>query len=500
MNEDIKKFELNTSVLKNFENIMSIKLDEIEELKVTGLDQGSKILNIISLCANIKTLILEGDQRLNTDKILANVFKPENVENLVLNNVKIPGSKFLSRYTNLKMISLNDIRFCNIEDFFSSIVSPEKLDIINISNTDMSNHSAIILERFSNIKYLNLSNLNNFKLDKVGFLKKNSKLLKIDITKSKILLTEIENLVKCKCLKNINLNVLDEKGKEIERCKFEMAGQNDSTITLDVKDFEYIYKKSNLYKIQRINVIINEKEDKNNYIKQLKKLKKETTITIKDFSSLNIEQAKKLKETIMLESIKIESDSQEYSIDTYIQVRSEIDKIIENISKHVGEIEKFLEIYKFLGNEFELVNDKNINLKNKTSNPKQMAKLLQECLYCMNIKSHIIIGKELETNRAHLWTQVLLEGKWYNADLALDMENIKHKKVEYCLLGDKTFLETHLPKKGTINYCAEDFNPKLVNVFFKTGLFKENLVKSYAEIVMGKIKIPFNSRNKEDFM
>lgn len=116
--EQIKKFELNTKLLDNFDAIMSTKLDEIEELKITSLDNGSKLLNIISLCANVKTLIIEGDPRINSDKILSNIFKPEKLENLVLNNVKIPLLNSLKRYENLKMISLNDIRFCPIKDFF----------------------------------------------------------------------------------------------------------------------------------------------------------------------------------------------------------------------------------------------------------------------------------------------------------------------------------------------------------------------------------------------
>jgi len=116
--QDIKKIKLNTNVLNNFDNIMSTKLDEIEELKITGLDQGSKLLNIISLCANIKTLVIEGDQRIDSDKVLANIFKPELLENLVLNNVKIPTQNSLKKYENLKMISLNGIRFSNIKEFF----------------------------------------------------------------------------------------------------------------------------------------------------------------------------------------------------------------------------------------------------------------------------------------------------------------------------------------------------------------------------------------------
>lgn len=115
--KQIKKFELNTKLLDNFDAIMATKLDEIDELKITGLDKGSKLLNIISLCANVKTLIIEGDPRISSDKILSNIFKPEKLENLVLNNVKIPTVDSLKRYENLKMISLNDIRFCPIKEF-----------------------------------------------------------------------------------------------------------------------------------------------------------------------------------------------------------------------------------------------------------------------------------------------------------------------------------------------------------------------------------------------
>ena len=68
------------------------------------------------------------------------------------------------------------------------------------------------------------------------------------------------------------------------------------------------------------------------------------------------------------------------------------------------------------------------------------------------------------------------------------MENIKKNKTQYCLLGDTDFFETHTPKSGKNNYCPENFNEKLIHVFFKTGLFKENLVASYIEVMIEKIK------------
>ena len=54
-NNTIKRFELNKSVLKDFDRLMSMNLGEVEELIVTEIDKDNKILNIISLCLNIKT-------------------------------------------------------------------------------------------------------------------------------------------------------------------------------------------------------------------------------------------------------------------------------------------------------------------------------------------------------------------------------------------------------------------------------------------------------------
>ena len=56
--ENLKKFELNKSILKDFDVLMSLRLDFVEELIVTELDSESKLLNIIGLCLNVKTLVI----------------------------------------------------------------------------------------------------------------------------------------------------------------------------------------------------------------------------------------------------------------------------------------------------------------------------------------------------------------------------------------------------------------------------------------------------------
>ena len=76
----------------------------------------------------------------------------------------------------------------------------------------------------------------------------------------------------------------------------------------------------------------------------------------------------------------------------------------------------------------------------------------------------------------------------------------KKKKTEYCLLDDEDFLETHSPKSGTKQYCPEEYNYKFVNVYIKTGIFKEQLLASYIEIMKLKFKKIFNSNKKEKIL
>lgn len=484
-----KKFELNIKALENFDNIMSTKLDEVEELKITGLD--SKLLNIVSLCANIKTLIIEGDQRINCDKILSNIFKPELLENLILNNVKIPSKNSLDKYSGLKMISLNDIRYCDINGFFEGIINPNKIEVINITNTDMSNGSIKVINQFNNLKYLKLENLKNCKFDNLEILRKNENILKIDITQNAIKISELDNIFKCKAIKNIDVDIVNNNFEKVEGCRLTINKDNCPEISFKIDDFEFISKEVKLYKVSKLNLNIDKKQDNIDCLKKIKKLRKDITVTISNIACVTIDQVQKMKESWKLSKINLLEDNiiKIYELDDYINVRSQIDIITSEVSKHVSEAEKFLEIYKVLGNELKISEDgKEISLEDNKFDFIEVAQFLQYCLQCMNIKSNIIIGDDIDNERKHSWNQVELDKKWYNVDLALDIQNIKNKRVEYCLLGDENFIETHTPKGGKNNYCAEDYNQKLLYVFFKTGLFKENILQSYIQVIVEKLK------------
>ena len=496
--EKIKKFELNMKMLENFEEIMSTKLDEIEELKITGLDKGSKLLNIISLCANVKNLIVEGDQRLNADKILTNVFKPESLENLVFINVKLPTVESLKRYTGLKRITLKEIRFGNIKNFLDGIVNPENIETVHMTAVDMGDNSLAILEKFTNLQYVRLEDLKNAKLTDFKFLN-HKKLLKVEILENRVPVKEINALLDAKCMKNIEVGILDPKGKPMENCELKLV-ENASEITTSVEGLYSLSKQVDLYKIKRANVRMKEISEDSAYI-ELLKIFENVHILLEDFSCLKAEQARKMKEILKLGKIEFvnKNVATQMSIGEYIAIRQEIEEVIQEMVGLTNHTEKFLKIYQKLGEEFTIC-EKKADIKSKTGTVFQMCQFFENCLKCVGIHSNIILGENLEERKKHYWNQVELEGKWYNVDLAMDMENIKKHKPEYCLLGDKDFFENHTPKSGKNNYCAEDFNPKLIQVFFKTGLLKENLLVSYLQVIIDKIRKLFHMNKTQEVL
>ena len=487
--KNIKKMELNTKMLENFEEIMATKLDEVEELKVTGLDQGSKLVNIISLCANVKTLILESDPRLDVDKIMVNLFQPENLENLIFNNSKIPTAQTLKKYTNLKIIILNDIRFCHLDDFLGGIVHPEKVETIRILNTDIQNCSLETLERFPNLNLLTLNNVKNVKQTNLEFLKKKTNLAKLEMINNPILLTELNDVMDCPCEKQIKAQIVNATGKIMKNCRFKIE-KNTFAITIPIKHLRELMQYVSLQKMDQIKVIVNTKNNKDfQALLALKSYKAKITILVQDFSCLTVRQTEQLKDTFALKNLQMigEKGKTKIPLEKYRKIREQIEEILKKIPNKASDVENFLQIYQSLGKEFEIVQE-NPNIQEKTCTVFQICQLLQNCLKCVRINSNIVFGEELENDKKHYWNQVELEEKWYNVDLSLDQENLLKNKAEYCLLGDKDFLETHTPKGGKNNYCAENFNSKLIHVFLKTGLLKEKLLTSYLKVMATKIR------------
>ena len=177
----IKRFELNKEALKDFDTLMSMNLGEVEELIVTELDKDLKILNIISLCLNIKTLVIEGNPRMDANAILTNICKPNKVTSIVIRNVKLPNEKVMKKFTNLRIISISDIRFSNIGAFINSVANPERIEGISFIGVDFAGLDIDVLKVFKNVKILNLKRLKNCRFANLCFIKELEKLTKITL-------------------------------------------------------------------------------------------------------------------------------------------------------------------------------------------------------------------------------------------------------------------------------------------------------------------------------
>lgn len=521
--ELLKKFELNNKVLEDFDNLMSKHLDQIEELVISEIDPKSKLLNIVGLCINIKTLIIEGDQRTNVNAIIANICKPELLENLILNNVKIPSSFSFKKLTSLRMISLNNIRFCSVRACLDEIVFPEKIEALNFEQVDFAKNSIAILSKFKNLKYLNLIKVQNCKLDNLNFLSEIDSLEKINIERNILNIEEINNLVKCKFNKQISVELNSKNTHNITNA-LEISEDGNVSVTINNSDLENLTNAINLYKINDILLIISGENNLKEYIHILKRIKGKISIAIKDVSCLSAKEAKDIKEKLKIkyvniidfdEALQYEKNRYCYDIDMYIKIRKAIDEILEGINPNDDELTKFLELYKLLGEnimydnmlddgikEYSNINEvKSSNLENGLLEKKCVdagyAEILKNCLAILGINSKIVRGNFAGIGEEHIWNQVKIFDTWYNVDLSLDskrMSGIKktNNKPTYCLISDRVFSKTHIPKIAKTEYCPNSFNQKIIANFFK----RESFVKLYIQTIINKIKKLF-SYNKQ---
>ena len=517
MKETLKKLELNNTVLEDFDNLISKHLDKVQELVISEIDTKSKALNIIGLCTNVKTLIVEGDERTNVNSIIASICNPEKIQNLILNGVKIPSSFSFKKLSSLKMLSLNNIRGCSAKLALDNIANPENIEALNFEQVDFAKASITSIKRFNNLKYLNLIKVKNCKLNNLEFLSEMPKLERVNIEKNIISFKEVNNLIKCKFNKQIIVDLPTAKEDTITNT-LEIQEDGKVLITINNNKLEELTQNLNLFKVNDIIVIVSDNSFRD-YIHILKRVKGKVSIAIKDCSCLSIKDAKLIKEELKIKYVSIidfdgtlqyEKNNYCYDIDNYINIRTELDKLLEPITLESDELIKFLDIYKILGEniiydnilEDELIDysrkneTKNSNLENGILEKKCIdsgfAEILKNALACAKIEAKIIRGNFVGSGKEHIWNQVKILDKWYNVDLGLDskrMNNSKNKKSKpvYCLISDKVFCKTHIPKIANTEYCPETMDRKIISAYFKRNID----IKQYLENIIRKIKSIF---------
>ena len=524
MKEYLRKFELNNAVLEDFDSLMEKHLDQIEELVISEIDPKSKLLNIVGLCINIKTIIIEGDQRTNVNAIIANICKPELLQNLILDNVKVPSNFSFKKLTNLKMLSLNNIRFCSVQSCLEQIVNPEKIEALNFDKVDFAKASIDIVSKFENLKYLNLTNVLNCKLDNLDFLNSMSNLEKINIENNILSFKELDNLINGKCHKEISAELISDSKNAITNA-LEIKENGMIRITVNGSDLSKLSDAINLGKINNILVIDAGNCNWKRNLSDLKKVKGKVTIAIKDVSCIDVELAQNLKEELKIQNINVldfegaleyEKNRFCYPIDTYIAIRQRVDELLENIDREEEELKQFLDVYKILGTtlmydnileedieEYAKVNNaKSTNLENGLLENKCVdlgfAEILKNCLAVLGIPAKIVRGSFAGMADKHVWNQVKLMDNWYNVDLSLDSKKMSgsnriKSKLMYCLLSDKDFSKTHTPQGFRSEACTETLNQKVIANYFKG----DNGIKACVKHIIQKIQNVFKYNKRK---
>lgn len=487
-NNTIKRFELNKSVLKDFDRLMSMNLGEVEELIVTEIDKDNKILNIISLCLNIKTLVIDGNQRIDTSAVLHNICKPNLLESIVLRNVKLPSSKSIKKFKNLKIISLSDIRFCNVAEFFEAIESPEKIEGLSLLDIDFAGCGIDILSRFENVRILNLKRLKKCRFNNLGFIMNLNNLTKIVLKESIIKPEDLNGIIKGKFEKDVLLEIEHDVESKVKDY-IEINDEEGIVLKVNTASLDTIVNKVSFYKLDKMILILDNENNIEDYLKKLKKIKNKVELQIKDFSYLTEEDATLLAERLKIDSIRIldtegyldyKKKKIKYSIEEYIEIRKRLNVFVNKALEYETDLERVLCAYKEIG--LYLEKDYNVEkaetditmLLNMLTEAKTFkegyAEVLQNVLAILNIESNYVKG--ISYGEEHLWNQVCIDGIWYNLDLEKDKEAISKKgifrgRVEHCLVSDEVFLKTHLPKSKERNFAPKTIDVKITRSFMR---------------------------------
>ncbi len=515
MEEDLSKFEFNNEILSDFDALMELHLDEIEDLTITSFCNNPKFYNIIGLCTNIKILTISGDLKINTNNIFSNIFKPELIETLILDGVRLPNVKAITKFSNLKKIVLKNIRYSSIKGFIG-LISKEKVETLIFDNTDFCKAQVSIVKNFNNIKYLEIVNCINCKSDDFSFIAENRYLDKIILDPINIPFNQLSNFVKGKSDKFVKAQL----GKTTKKYLVNNISidENGIRIIINSSKLKDLSENLNFNKIETMILVLNKDADLVDYMKLLKRVHKEIIISVRDVSYLDANEAEMLKEQLNVKKVKIYDNYDDssnyindtYDIDTYIKIRQKINEFIKLVnSEDDNVLQKIIKVYKsIILSKKKEISDKNDEEKNQLTgivenlyNDLNYAELFYNCLSCLQIECKTVKGEDFE-GKTRYWNQVKIYDNWYNIDLYLDSkENINNSKFDkipkYFLINDEEFYKTHIKKSDNCEECLFEIDKKLISTYFKTEENDNNV--GFLANLINKIKqlFRFNKKSKK---
>ncbi len=504
--EDLKSFELNNEVLKDFDSLMGMHLDLVEELIINEPNPVSKLFNIVSLCINVKKLVIKGNNKLNVNTVFSNICKPEKVEDITFVHVNFPNQYITKKLVGLKKIRMHNLERVQIKDFLSNIPNKDDIEIISIEDSILEATSNEILAEFKNIREITLVNVKNLNLTHCDALEDQKKLDSLKITLLNVPVDQIKYIANKKCSKQIDMHIMGlEKGKELDSFTI---NNGINQLKINSKNIEKVFLSGCLNNIDDMCIMINEKENVSSIIEHIKDYKGTLKLIIKDLSYLSEDDAKDIEKIVKLKEINILSQDEKeilcsYTAEEYISIFEKISEIAEVGKDSLSETEKFLRIYDSLITEFRIddnydratgsLDDINYELESKLCLSDNFAVILNNVLLYSKIEARVEKGTLKKTKARHIWNQVKVDNIWYDTDIVEDYKKIKGKKglarkPRYCLVSDKKFLETHLPLSKNHKYCIYDFDKKVLKIFFRTGKYDNKYFKSLFRIFFSKFK------------
>lgn len=231
---------------------------------------------------------------------------------------------------------------------------------------------------------------------------------------------------------------------------------------LDIKDLDLTIQidKVNELPEDKLNELIKNHKIKEVLLGQIPYLTKDDEYLYEIMSKMyNIEPSKKLE----LEKInKITNDI--YSTDDYRRILSKFESIINQLDIK-NQLDGFYKIFEFIANNVSYDEEgvthtiiSNQNLIGPIFQGKAVcegySKYLQQLLSLININSIIVQAGESKEDGGHIWNQVFINEKWYNADVTVASYNVhNNEKIRTCLVNDNRLL---YKTNSSISYICDD--------------------------------------------
>lgn len=236
---------------------------------------------------------------------------------------------------------------------------------------------------------------------------------------------------------------------------------------LNIKDFALTIQMDKVSELKedRLNKIVKNYKIKEILLGQIPYLSKSDMYLYEIMSKMyGIESSKKLE----LEKLnKVTNDI--YTIDEYIRILHKFDEILNQLSIQ-DKIDGFYKIFDYISNNVSYDEDGvehtliiNQNLIGPVFNGKSVcegySKFLQQMLSLIDVESIVVQGGGRKEEGGHVWNQVLIDGKWYNADVTAASYSLHHgEQVKTCLVNDNRLL--YKTNSSISHICDEDYKIK----------------------------------------